>query len=68
MNRNLRQPLSALETGKIVVDLTFPTFLAIVISFLSNPIIAFLFIIIAFFSIYKATTENSQRELMFFYG
>jgi len=68
LNRNLRQPLSALETGKIVVDLTFPTFLAIVISFLSNPIIAFLFIIIAFFSIYKATTENSQRELMFFYG
>ena len=39
----------------IIHCLAVPTFLAMGVGFISNPIIAFLFILIAFLSIYKAT-------------
>lgn len=39
----------------IIHCLAVPTLLALGIGFLSNPIVAFIFIIIAFISIYKAT-------------
>ena len=50
----------------IIHCLTVPTFLAIGISFMSNPIIAFLFIIIAFFSIYKATNGKFTKGINVF--
>jgi hypothetical protein len=51
----------------IIHCLTVPTFLAMGIGFLSNPIIAFLFIMIAFISIYKTTKGTLLKLLVFFY-
>ena len=45
----------------IIHCLAVPTFLAMGIGFLSNPIVAFLFIIIAFISIYKTTKGNFTK-------
>jgi hypothetical protein len=50
----------------IIHCLTVPAFLAIGISFMSNPIIAFLFIIVAFFSIYKATNGKFTKGINVF--
>jgi hypothetical protein len=50
----------------IIHCLAVPTFLAMGIGFLSNPIIAFLFIIIAFFSIYKATKGKFSKGINVF--
>ena len=50
----------------IIHCLAVPTFLAMGISFLSNPIIAFLFIIVAFFSIYKATNGKFTKGINVF--
>tara|TARA_B100000767_G_C19759809_1_gene534662 strand:- start:18 stop:371 length:354 start_codon:yes stop_codon:yes gene_type:complete len=50
----------------IIHCLAVPTLLAIGISFLSNPIIAFLFILIAFISIYKTTKQNSTKGISIF--
>lgn len=45
----------------IIHCLAVPTFLAMGIGFLSNPIIAYLFILIAFISIYKTTNGNFKK-------
>ena len=50
----------------IIHCLAVPTFLAMGIGFLSNPIIAFLFIIVAFFSIYKATNGKFTKGINVF--
>jgi hypothetical protein len=50
----------------IIHCLTVPTFLAMGIGFLSNPIIAFLFIMIAFISIYKTTKGNFVKAVSVF--
>ncbi|GEQ86032.1 hypothetical protein ULMS_15400 [Patiriisocius marinistellae] len=50
----------------IIHCLAVPTFLAMGIGFLSNPIIAALFIIIAFISIYKTTKGNFTKGISVF--
>ena len=50
----------------IIHCLAVPTFLAMGIGFLSNPIIAFLFILISFISIYKTTKGNSLKGISVF--
>jgi len=50
----------------IVHCLAVPTLLALGIKFLSNPIIAFLFILIAFISIYKATNGKLKSGTSIF--
>ena len=50
----------------IIHCLAVPTLLALGIGFLSNPIIAFLFILIAFFSIYKATNGKFTKGINLF--
>jgi membrane-associated HD superfamily phosphohydrolase len=50
----------------IIHCLTVPTFLALGIGFLSNPIITFLFISIAFISIYKTTKGNFSKGISIF--
>ena len=50
----------------IIHCLATPTLLAIGLSFLSNPIIALLFIFIAFISIYKATKGKLTKGISVF--
>jgi hypothetical protein len=50
----------------IIHCLAVPTLLALGISFLGNPIVAFLFIIIAFISIYKATNGKLTKGINVF--
>ncbi|MGK0307896.1 MAG: hypothetical protein ACI8RP_000852 [Urechidicola sp.] len=50
----------------IIHCLAVPTLLAMGIGFLSNPIIAFLFIMIAFISIYKTTKRNFMQTISVF--
>lgn len=50
----------------IIHCLAVPTFLTMGISFLSNPFIAFGFIIIAFISIYKTTKGNFTKWISVF--
>ena len=52
----------------IIHCLAVPTLLTLGIGFLSNPIIAFLFIIIAFISIYRATNRKfTEGNSIFLY-
>ena len=52
----------------IIYCLAVPTLLTLGIGFLSNPIIAFLFIIIAFISIYRATNRKfTEGNSIFLY-
>ncbi|MDO5970087.1 MerC domain-containing protein [Flavivirga aquimarina] len=50
----------------IVHCLAVPTFLSLGIGFLNNPIIAFLFILVAFISIYKATNGKFIKGISVF--
>jgi len=50
----------------IVHCLAVPTLLALGVGFLSNPIITFVFITIAFFSIYKATNGKFKKGISVF--
>ncbi|AUP81281.1 MerC domain-containing protein [Flavivirga eckloniae] len=50
----------------IVHCLAAPTLLALGIGFLSNPIIAFLFILVTFISIYKATSGKFIKGISIF--
>jgi len=50
----------------IIHCLAVPTLLAFGIDFLSNPIIAFVFILITFISIYKATNGKLKKGISVF--
>jgi len=50
----------------IIHCLAVPTLLALGISFMSNPLITFLFILIAFISIYKSTRGNFTKGISIF--
>jgi len=50
----------------IIHCLAVPTLLALGIGFLSNPLIAFLFILTAFISIYKATNGKFKEGISVF--
>lgn len=50
----------------IIHCLAVPTFLAMGISFLSNPFIAYSFILIAFISIYKTTKGDFTKRISVF--
>ena len=50
----------------IIHCLAVPTFLAMGIGFISNPIIAFGFVLIAFISIYKTTRGNFTKRISIF--
>lgn len=50
----------------IIHCLAVPALLALGIGFLSNPIIAFVFVLIAFISIYKATNGKFKKGISIF--